>query len=653
MYIRARYVALCVLSAGPTVLAQFASVPLGEPLYPDVVVTTWANSTTLSRVEWTEYYPSGENVTSIAPYPILLETPYPVNQIRSCSFAAIDGDSKTDWVLLVHHEPGRASTVEHWEGDETAMAFQQVLFDVAPPPAETIALTFGSLDGDTLPDILTIEDLTGSGPQVVRHYEQGGSGGWLLVGEFPIGVPDARFVALTVGMLDPNSLTDVLLIRDDEEGDISAIDQYEYSGGGLIFARNLVTEPRETHRFQALDIGSLTGARTDLLVLDWFFYELVHQIQRWQFISGELELRQILRESIPPAERLVDISFVTEEACCFFDYTCMEVTAPHCEFLEGQPKGLGSQCLGGEEVGGPDDLCIPSIFAPPGLPPNTEHHARKHRYLSVDATTNGSDEISIKVEIAVMNRCQNDLRRSCIDDEDCPTVCQGAKDTFSCSGDSCGNDGPCIESGPCGPHPNVGLTWYVQEPQTRGVDCPNGMCDEEDYYARVDAAVYGSDWKGECEDVHIPGWTGGCSALHIGDCEIVPGVVYNVYACDAINGDPCSEPLVVETTRKPQLMPHYGDVAGSVDAGNPCCFTPPDAYTSVIDIGAYLLTNKNWGTTTIPQAHPTWIDLHGPGDGIPPQYILNVTDLIMILQGFVNIWPYENTIGGLAPGDCP
>ncbi len=301
-------------------------------------------------------------------------------------------------------------------------------------------------------------------------------------------------------------------------------------------------------------------------------------------------------------------------------------------------------------------FCAPAFpFVPPGLPPNEEHHARKHRYISVDATTNLPNQVSIKVEIAEMNRCQNDLRRSCIDDEDCPTICAAAMDIHSCGAGGPCPDGVCIPSGPCGPHPNVGLSWYVQEPQTRGAGCPNGMCDEEDWYARVaplpepPLLPYSSFWD-ECNAT--PGWTGGCSTLHIGDCELVPGVTYNVYAC-LPEGDPCSDPLPMETTRKSKLMPHYGDVAGAVTVQNPCCFTPPDDYTSVIDFGAYLLTNQNWGTTTNPQAHPTWIDLHGPGDGIPPQYIIMVTDLQMILRAFVNIWPYENSIGGLAPGNCP
>lgn len=310
MTVRAHFVLICVLYPLQTSLAQFASVPLGDPARPDIVVTLWTNSTTWSRVEWTEYDPAAENVTTPAPYPELLETPFPINQVRSCSFAVLDADDQTDWVLLVHHEPGRLSTVEHWEGDENGMAFQRVLFEAAPPPAEMIALTFGNLDGDTSPDILTIEDPTGNGPQLVRHYERAGTD-WFFVAEFPVGAPTDRFVALTVGSLDGDSLTDVLLIRDDEQGDVSAIDQYHFATGQLAFVRNLVTEPRDTQRFQALDLGTLNGDRTDLLVLSWFFFQLVHEIQRWEFTDNEIRLFQIVREAIPPAERLIDISLAS------------------------------------------------------------------------------------------------------------------------------------------------------------------------------------------------------------------------------------------------------------------------------------------------------------------------------------------------------
>lgn len=53
-----------------------------------------------------------------------------------------------------------------------------------------------------------------------------------------------------------------------------------------------------------------------------------------------------------------------------------------------------------------------------------------------------------------------------------------------------------------------------------------------------------------------------------------------------------------------------------------------------------------------PQAHPTWIDLHGLGPGNPPNYILNVSDLTQIkfpLQGI----PWKNGSGNLQPREYP
>ncbi len=298
-------------------------------------------------------------------------------------------------------------------------------------------------------------------------------------------------------------------------------------------------------------------------------------------------------------------------------------------------------------------FCNPVIpYQPLQLPPNPVHHVPKHRYISVDATTNGPEPVAIKVEIADMRRCAQDLTRSCLQDGDCSEACDNDLCRF-CTADAQCDGGSCVATGPCVQHPSVGLSWFVQQPQTRGANCPNGMCDEEDYYARLGPDLYVSDWKDECEDgTHIPGWTGGCSTLHIGDCEIVPNVTYNVYACDPVTGDPCSAPLQVPTQVMPVLSPRdYGDVAGAVDGGT-LEFTPPDGYVNAFDIDAYMLTNLNWGTPNRPQAHPTWVDLHGDGIGIPPQYVLNVVDLALIWCSFNGGVPWMNIYGGLDPDNC-
>ncbi len=52
-----------------------------------------------------------------------------------------------------------------------------------------------------------------------------------------------------------------------------------------------------------------------------------------------------------------------------------------------------------------------------------------------------------------------------------------------------------------------------------------------------------------------------------------------------------------------------------------------------------------------PSADTTWVDLHGLGDGNPPQYILNVTDMGQILKAFAgDAWTDDP--GNMNPGQC-
>ena len=92
-------------------------------------------------------------------------------------------------------------------------------------------------------------------------------------------------------------------------------------------------------------------------------------------------------------------------------------------------------------------------------------------------------------------------------------------------------------------------------------------------------------------------------------------------------------------------------MAGAVDAVTEE-FAPPDAFTNVVDVSAYILTKQNYGTANKPQTHPTWVDLHGLGDGNPPQYILNVSDLGQILKAFAG-GAWTDDPGNLNPGQCP
>ncbi len=298
-------------------------------------------------------------------------------------------------------------------------------------------------------------------------------------------------------------------------------------------------------------------------------------------------------------------------------------------------------CQPGEEPC-PGQFCDDETFiclSPPELPSNPVHHAKKHRYLSINPSTNAPNSVSIKVEVAEMRRCTGDLRRSCLQASDCRNVCDDDPNLLCLTSEECG--GTCIETGPCidvAPT-DPPLSWIVQGP-LRNSNCPTPggpPCEDDDYYARLDGAVYAQVWT--------------LDTLHIGDCQIIPGTTYNVYACDPTSALLCGEPLVVGTQVKPDTA-HYGDTAGEVTPE--LVFEPPDGFVNVRDISAWQLTNQNWGTPNLPQAHLTWIDLHGNGAGLPPNYILNITDLTAVTLSWVNSWPWEGApYGGLSPGDCP
>ena len=119
----------------------------------------------------------------------------------------------------------------------------------------------------------------------------------------------------------------------------------------------------------------------------------------------------------------------------------------------------------------------------------------------------------------------------------------------------------------------------------------------------------------------------------------------------------CSDPLTIGTTAQPFISPgfrgNYGDVVGPVEGTDPdYYFAPPDGFTNVVDVMGYTKTKQNYGTANTPQTHPTWVDLHGLGDGNPPQYILGVSDLQQILKAFAgNAWTDDP--GNMNPGQCP
>ncbi len=296
------------------------------------------------------------------------------------------------------------------------------------------------------------------------------------------------------------------------------------------------------------------------------------------------------------------------------------------EQTDCQPNGVGDECDIDDGTspdvnwdGIPDECQIPNPLI---LPFNPKHQARKHRYLSIDPSTNALNNVGLKVEVAEMRRCSGDLERACTVDDDCEAAVPGS--------------GTCIQ------HSDVGTAgpWWVQAPQQEPLGCIPGPCGDEDWFARVAGTPYFDAWT--------------LSTLHIGDCEMVPVATYEISACAPPDGVLCSDPLTIGTIEQPFVSPgfrgNYGDVVGTVDAITEE-FTPPDGFTNVVDVSAYILTNQNYGTANKPQTHPTWVDLHGLGDGNPPQYILNVSDMAQILKALVgDAW--TDDAGNMNPGEC-
>lgn len=268
------------------------------------------------------------------------------------------------------------------------------------------------------------------------------------------------------------------------------------------------------------------------------------------------------------------------------------------------------------------------------------HQTPKHRYLSIDTTTNGPDEVALQVRLASMKRCSDDPERACVDRAECgPGVCFLDPETPCFDDGDC--IGACVNLPTCDEHGDVGSTWWVQAPQTEPLGCLPGPCAPDDQFAGVDSTPHFQTW-----DV---------STLHVGDCEIAPAATYEIRACLPPDGLVCGDPLVVATTLQPFISPgfrgNYGDVAGTVDTGTDN-FTAPDEIANVVDVTAYVLTSQNYGTANLPQVHPTWVDLTGLGTGNPPNYILNISDLGQILKALQGA-KWTDDPGNLNPGSCP
>jgi len=131
--------------------------------------------------------------------------------------------------------------------------------------------------------------------------------------------------------------------------------------------------------------------------------------------------------------------------------------------------------------------------------------------------------------------------------------------------------------------------------------------------------------------------------IHVGDCAVAP--VYSYGLAASRDGTVFSSILRVGTILRP-VGKQWGDVVGSYNGIN---WTEPNRLVNVDDVVCWVkFTTLPSGDARRP--HTTWLDL----DGQRPNWIVNATDLQLILQAFASktyppsAFPHQ---GG--PGECP
>ena len=146
---------------------------------------------------------------------------------------------------------------------------------------------------------------------------------------------------------------------------------------------------------------------------------------------------------------------------------------------------------------------------------------------------------------------------------------------------------------------------WVGEPHEAGNDAPPGMI-----VAEVLPEPVLRNWPE--------------SVVHLGDCEIAPVHAYLLSATSDPAGGVFSEALRIDTTARPEGK-FWADCVGQYTGTE---WTGPNGLVNVDDVVAFINLK-----TFKPAPHITALELAG---GAPTfvNYIVNVTDLGMILQGF-------------------
>ncbi|UCE60061.1 MAG: hypothetical protein JSU63_21785 [Phycisphaerales bacterium] len=479
-----------------------------------------------------------------------------------------------------------------------------------------------------------------------------------------------------------------IFVPSESTGDSYFILNSDYSGSpsGTRPGAKVYAAPEEGYLY-----SDFTPARLPLITGEWVELRFVINFEQdlvanyydgklldmhaWTQLGGSLEIAAVHPLAYGPEPFYVDD--ISLHPSSWFSRDCDDNLAPDdCDIADcvddpacgdcndnGIPDGCEVELVDCNSNGIPDDCDLTDCAGDPacadtngnGIPdacdvyqpllPASPHDTRKHRYISIDPSSNADNEVAYKVELVEMMRCTGDLRRTCSVDADCPNVCDNDPD-ITCSNDAACGGGTCVITTPCVHHPDEGLSWWVQEPQQEPLGCRlSGGCTDEDWFARLDTTPHSQNWN----DFGVAD----SSLLHISDCQITPVATYAVSACVPPTGDLCSDPLMIGTILRPPPG-NYGDVVGPVDAVTDE-FDPPNQILSVGDISGYLLTNLNYGLPgdPKPQAHWTWVDMEGQGAPFyRPQAILNVGDLNQILFGLMGR-PYSWAGNNVDPGDCP
>jgi len=259
--------------------------------------------------------------------------------------------------------------------------------------------------------------------------------------------------------------------------------------------------------------------------------------------------------------------------------------------------------------------CRPPAPAPAPAP----HDVRKNRFLSF-VPTSGAEEVAIAVELLDLACAVSG--QPCAYDDDCRQCAGGENEGLPCRVDAECSQGSCVASGEtCDPAGEPVLLGWIGEPfEVQSAHAPAGTLT-----AHVENEPLYRSWSEPL--------------IQLGDCEIAPARAYGLSV--TAEGVFYSDPLVIGTIARPAGR-HWADVVGAFTGAS---WTPPNGLVNVDDVLAWVRF-----VTLKPAPHVTVVDL----DGEVPNFVINATDLQLILAGFAgNTYPPFSFANQGGPAGCP